>query len=175
LRVPTAPETITRLTDFDGRERLLDPDAIAREMNPLNPAAAALPAGRETLRRTAQYLEQGVSFAVETTLAGHGKLDLLHHAKSRGYEVHLMFVGLDTPERCVGRIRDRVAKGGHFVPEADVRRRFARSVSNAVQALQWADLTKFYDNSGGGHRLVLIAKAGVVVWQEEHLPAWISL
>lgn len=42
--------TITRLTDFEGRERLLDPDAIARGMNPLNPVAAALPAGRETLR-----------------------------------------------------------------------------------------------------------------------------
>jgi predicted ABC-type ATPase len=89
--------------------------------------------------------------------------------------VHLMFVGLDTPEHCVGRIRNRVAKGGYFVPDADVRRRFARSVANAVQALQLADLTKFYDNSGSGHRLVLIAKAGVVVWQAEHLPGWVKL
>jgi predicted ABC-type ATPase len=167
--------TITRLADFEGRDRLLDPDAIARGMNPLNPPAAALPAGRETLRRTGEYLEQRVSFAVETTLAGHGKLDLLHEAKSRGYEVHLMFVGLDTPERCLSRIQNRVANGGHFVPDADVKRRFARSVVNATQALRLVDIAKFYDNSGGGHRLVLIAKAGVVMWQEEPLPGWLAL
>lgn len=39
---------------FDGRERLLDPDAIARELNPAEPAAAAIAAGRETLRRAAR-------------------------------------------------------------------------------------------------------------------------
>ena len=79
--------TITRLTVFEGRDRLIDPDAIAREMNPLDPSAAALPAGREALKRTADYLERGVSFAVETTLAGHGKLDLLRQAKTHGFEV----------------------------------------------------------------------------------------
>jgi len=167
--------TITRLTDFEGRDRLLDPDAIARGMNPFNPSDAALAAGRETLKRTAEYLDRRVSFAVETTLAGHGKLDLLRQAKSRGYEVRLMFVGLDSPERCVGRIRNRVAKGGHFVPDADVRRRFARSVANAVQALRSVDVAEFYDNSGGGHRLVLIAKAGIVVWREDRLPEWVRL
>jgi predicted ABC-type ATPase len=72
--------TLTRLMDFEGRDRLLDPDAIARALNRLDPAAAALSAGRETLKRTAEYLDQGVSFAVETTLAGHGKLDLLREA-----------------------------------------------------------------------------------------------
>ena len=116
-----------------------------------------------------------MSFAVETTLAGHGKLELFRQAKSRGFEVHLMFIGLDTPEQCVGRIRNRVAKGGHFVPDADVMRRFARSVANAVHALPLADIAKFYDNSGSGHRLVLIAKAGVVVWQAERLPGWVKL
>lgn len=167
--------TITRLTDFEGRDRLLDPDAIAVALNRLDPAAAALSAGRESLKRTAEYLDQGVSFAVETTLAGHGKLDLLREAKSRGYEVHLMFVGLDTPERCVSRIRNRVAHGGHFIPDVDVRRRFARSVANAAQGLRSADIAKFYDNSAEGHRLVLVAKAGVVVWQVEPLPAWVKL
>ena len=166
--------TITRLTDFEGLDRLLDPDAIARGMNPFNPAAAALPAGRETLRRTAEFLAQGLSFAVETTLAGHGKLDLVHEAKSHGYDVRLMFIGLDTPERCLRRIRNRVADGGHFVPDADVRRRFARSVANAVQALRLVDYAEFYDNSGDGHRLVLIARAGVVVWQAQPLPGWLG-
>jgi hypothetical protein len=38
-----------------------------------------------------------------------------------------------------------------------------------------ADIAKFYDNAGDGHRLILIAKCGVVVWQENPLPAWVKL
>jgi hypothetical protein len=93
--------TITRSAEFEGRERLLDPDAIAREMNPLHPSAAAIPAGRETLKRTAEYLTQGVSFAVETTLSGHGKLDLLRQAKSRRCKL----VKADVPRRLFRRPR----------------------------------------------------------------------
>jgi predicted ABC-type ATPase len=47
----------------------LDPDEIARGLNPLNPSAAAIAAGRDVLKRTADYLIRGLSFAVETTLS----------------------------------------------------------------------------------------------------------
>ena len=72
--------TLTRSVDFEGRDRLLDPDAIARELNPLDPAAAAMAAGRDVLKRTTDYLNQGVSFAVETTLSGRGRVDLIREA-----------------------------------------------------------------------------------------------
>ena len=167
--------TLTGSVKFEGRGRLLDPDAIARRLNPLNPSAAAIAAGREVLNRTADYIDRGVSFAVETTLSGRGRLDLIRNAKSRGYEIHLIFIGLNSPERCVTRIRNRAARGGHFIPDADVRRRYARSVANAAQALRSADIAKFYDNSGDGARLVLVANAGIVVWQAEPVPEWLRL
>jgi predicted ABC-type ATPase len=116
-----------------------------------------------------------VSFAVETTLSSRNRVDLIRQAKSRGYEIHLVFVGLDSPNRCITRVRNRAARGGHFVPDADVRRRYARSVANAALALRLADTAKFYDNSGDGHRLVLVANAGVVVWRDEAIPEWIGL
>jgi len=167
--------TLTRSVDFEGRERLLDPDAIARGLNPSNPSAAAIAAGREVLKRTEHYLNRGVSFAVETTLSSRGRVELIRQAKSRGYEIHLLFIGLDSSERCIARIRNRAARGGHGVPDADVRRRYARSAANAAQALPLADVAKFYDNSGDGHRLILVANAGIVVWQAETLPAWVKL
>jgi predicted ABC-type ATPase len=167
--------TLTQSLDFAGRDRLLDPDAIARRINPANPCLAAIAAGREVLEKTAEYLSQGVTFAVETTLSGHGKPELIRKAKSLGYVIHLIFVGLDTPERCITRVRNRATRGGHFVPEADVRRRYARSIANAAEVLQSVDLSKFYDNSVDGHRIVLIAERGTVVWQSDPLPAWIKL
>jgi hypothetical protein len=46
----------------------------------------------------------------------------------RGYKTHLVFLGLDSPERCI-TIRNRAAQGGHIIPDADVRRRYARSIA----------------------------------------------
>jgi predicted ABC-type ATPase len=53
--------TITRSADFEGRDRLLDPDAIARSLNVQNPRAAAIAAGREVLQRTTDYQIQAAS------------------------------------------------------------------------------------------------------------------
>ena len=167
--------TLTRSVAFEGRDRLLDPDAIARGMNPQDPSSAAIAAGREVLKRTADYLNRGVSFAVETTLSSRNRVDLIRQAKSRGYEIHLVFVGLDSPDRCITRVRNRAARGGHFVPDADVRSRYARSVANAALALRLADTAKFYDNSGDDARLFLVANAGVVVWRGEGVPEWVGL
>lgn len=167
--------TLTRSVHFEGRERLLDPDAIARRLNPFDPSAAAIAAGREVLKRTADYLDLGVSFAVETTLSSRHRAGLIGEAKSRGYQTRLVFVAVDGPERCIARIRNRAARGGHFIPDADVRRRYARSVANAAQALRFADVAEFYDNSEDGHRLVLVANAGIVVWQAEPIPEWVRL
>jgi predicted ABC-type ATPase len=161
--------------DFEGRDRLLDPDTIAIGLNPLNPSAAAIAAARDVLNRTAAYLNQGMSFAIETTLASRGRLALMRKARSRGYQIHLVFIAMDSPERCIARIWHRAARGGHFVPDADVRRRYARSVANAASALRLADIARFYDNSGDGPRLILLAKAGKVVWQAKVVPEWFKL
>jgi predicted ABC-type ATPase len=167
--------TLTESVYFDGLKRLVDPDAIARVLDPMNPASAAIAAGREALKRIAGYFAEGVSFAVETTLSGKGNLDLIVTAKSRGYEVHLVFVGVDTPERCISRVRNRAARGGHFIPETDVRRRYERAMANSSPAFRLAGVATFYDNSGNGHRLILIAKDGTVVWRTVPLPGWVRL
>jgi predicted ABC-type ATPase len=86
--------------------------------------------------------------------------------------VHLVYVALDNVERNLTRVQGRVAAGGHSVPDDDIRRRYARSLRNAYEAVRIADIAKVYDNSGDGHRLVLVFKAGVVTWRSDHLPAW---
>ena len=41
-----------------------------------------------------------------------------------------MYLLPDSADTCVERVHERVLKGGHFVPEADIRRRFLRSIGN---------------------------------------------
>jgi len=164
--------TLTQSLDFEGRARLLDPDAIARRLNPSDPSAAAISAGREVLHRIEDYLDSQVSFAVETTLASPRNVDLIRRARSLGFETRLVFVATESPERSIMRIQERVARGGHAVPDSDVRRRYARSIANAAEALQSADLAEFYDNSRDGHQLILIARNGTIEWQLHPLPQW---
>lgn len=164
--------TLTKSLDLEGRDRLLDPDAVARRLNPSDPSAAAISAGREVLKRIEDYLSSQVSFAVETTLSSRRNVDLICRAKSCGFEVHLVFVGTESPERSIARIRDRVSKGGHAVPDSDVRRRYSRSLANAAEAIRSADVATVFDNSGDEHRLILIARNGTIVWRVEPLPQW---
>jgi len=167
--------TLTKSVDFDGRDRLVDPDAVAWALNAADPGAAAIAAGREVLKRVAAYLAAGVSFAVETTLSGKGNLDLIVRAKARGYDVHLVFVGVDTPERSISRVRNRAARGGHSISDADVRRRYERAMTNSARALRLAGIATFYDNSADQARLILLAKDGIVVWRAVPTPAWAKL
>jgi predicted ABC-type ATPase len=77
--------TLTERMGFEGREHLLDPDAVARDINPSNPAAAAIEAGRQVSMRIREYLLRRTSFAVETTLSGRSIMTLMADARSRGY------------------------------------------------------------------------------------------
>ncbi|HEY4087856.1 MAG TPA: AAA family ATPase [Bryobacteraceae bacterium] len=159
--------------DYEGRENLLDPDAIARRMNPEDIHRAAVAAGREVIRRTREYLEAGVSFAIETTLSSSSILETMRAARERGFTVYLIYVCLDTPERNVQRVGERVSRGGHDVPPVDVRRRYERSLMNLGPALKLADEARVYDNSGERPRKVLEARDGAIVWRDDNPPAWV--
>jgi predicted ABC-type ATPase len=127
------------------------------------------------LKRIDGCLDRNESLAVETTLSSRASLSLMDKARARGYEIHLTFVALDSPERCVARIRNRALRGGHFIPDADVRRRYKRSIANLPEALRAADVALVYDNSGDEHRLVLTMRSGVVISRSKELPHWADL
>jgi hypothetical protein len=103
--------TLSEWVDLAGRGLLLDPDAIARAINPLLTRSAAIPAGREVLRLIEEYIGRRETLAVETTLSSNASLKLIEYTRDQGYEVHLIFVALESPERCIMRIQNRVVDG----------------------------------------------------------------
>lgn len=60
-------------------------------------------------------------------------------AKAKRFEVRLIYVILDSPDRNVERVRLRVAKGGHDVAERKIRERYARSLQQLPWLLKQAD------------------------------------
>ena len=104
-----------------------------------NPADAAR-AMRDTVQDLRQALAAGESIHQETTLAGNAKSfqNLIDRAHAQGYEVTLLYVTLNSADTAVDRVAARVAKGGHGVDEADIRRRYDSSHANLqVLASLW--------------------------------------
>jgi len=110
--------------------RFVNPDDIARELNPDAPEHAKIAAGREALHRIDEFFDDGESFAIETTLSGIVHVKTLRRAKELGYGTTLIYVFVDSAEICIARIAARVRNGGHYIPDADVRRRYGRSKRN---------------------------------------------
>ncbi len=110
--------------------QFLSADAIAAEIAPENPASAKIAAGRAFLKRLELAIHSDQSLVVESTLSGRSLVHDLQQAKCKGFATEILFVFLDSEDSCVERVRERASKGGHDVPEGDIRRRFRRSITN---------------------------------------------
>jgi predicted ABC-type ATPase len=164
--------TLTSSISFEGNANLIDPDAIARRLDVARPARAAIPAAREAILRCKALLADRASFSLETTLAGHGAMGLVRQARKAGYQTFLVYVSLGDPELHIERVRLRVSQGGHDIPDADIRRRYWRSLARAPEALRLASEAAVLDNSGLHPVRVLLLKDGRLVWQADSLPKW---
>lgn len=110
---------------------------------------ALLDAGKIAVRKIDECLEKGISFTQETTLSGARTERTIRRAKERGYTIRLYYIGLDTMEESLGRIRNRVAKGGHDIPKEDVKRRFSTRFADVLRVLPYCDEARFFDNDNG--------------------------
>ena len=167
--------TFTRATQEALRVPVIDPDQEARLFRPDAPEAVAIVGGRQAIKRARAYLTNNESFAAETTLSGNTYLRMMAEVKQKGWQVNLIYIGIDNVQTSIERVAQRVAQGGHNVPEEDIRRRYARSLANLPPALQLADRTLIFDNSTiEGHRQILTIENGRVTQKARELPEWIK-
>ena len=69
--------------------------------------------------------------------------------QAAGYRVSLWFLSLPSPESALARVAERVGHGGHSVPDAVVRRRFAAGLENFEKVYKsLVDDWGLYDNAG---------------------------
>ena len=131
---------------------VIDPDKLAADG--LSPVAA----GKAAVKMARLFLENGVSFARESTLTSHFDFTLMSEAKKKGYSIELVYIGLESSDLAWARVASWAARGGHSVPYEDVIRRFTRSLENLPKAIALADKATILDNSTQGYRLIQVAK-----------------
>ena len=131
--------------------RYFNPDEEARSLRADDPGLSVAAAnglawamGRRGLERAIARQED---FAFETTLGGRTITALLVQALDAGLEVVMRFVGLDTPERHIARVRARARRGGHDIPAATIRERYTTSREHLIALLPRLTELIVYDNS----------------------------
>ena len=150
------------LADRFVRERIpiVNPDNIARDLpRTTDGGLAELAAGKLALKERAERLRTGETFGFETTLSGTTELRAMRDAKSSGYKVNLVYVGVSDAAISMARISERVRRGGHDVDDGAVARRYAASLGQLPEAMVIADRTIVFDNGGRRHRLLLVRDA----------------
>lgn len=149
----------------------VNPDIIAARLGgPEN--TKDLRAGRKTLKIIKELIDKGESFTRETTLTSHEIIRTMRDARKLGYMVNLIYVCVEDVSTSKARVRNRVALGGHDIPEDVQERRFQKSLDNAPRAAREADYAIFYHNGAKGHELVAEALKGRVTHTSNSLPNW---
>lgn len=153
----TAPALVR---DLFGVVEFVNADLIAQGLSAFDTEAVAFQAGKVMLRRLHQLASQQKDFAFETTLSTRSYAPWLADMEERGYEVNLVFLWLPSPAVAIARVAERVRLGGHNVPEAVVRRRYARGLANFFHLyLPIVSRWWFFDNSPAeGPRLLASGK-----------------
>jgi predicted ABC-type ATPase len=85
---------------------------------------------------------------------------------------------MDSPERLLARVRQRVSEGGHDVPGQRILERYPRTLVNLRQAVRRADMAMLYDNPGEVSRSftgpirVAVCRGEVTRILHQPLPQW---
>jgi predicted ABC-type ATPase len=133
------------------RVEYFNPDEAARRILAVNPGISQAQANSAAWHEGTRLLERAIAerldFAFETTLGGRTITGLLERAAARGFEVRVWYVGLNGPDLHVARVRARVARGGHDIPEPRIRERYDASRLNLIRLLPSLRELWVYDNS----------------------------
>jgi predicted ABC-type ATPase len=118
------------LRDFLGITEFVNADVFAQGLSAFNPAGAAVQAGRIMLSRMRELADDRKSFAYETTLAARSHANWMQELREAGYQIHLVYLWIRSPDTAVERVAERVRQGGHNIPEDVIRRRYERGLRN---------------------------------------------
>jgi predicted ABC-type ATPase len=124
--------SFTILPEMLNCKEFVNADSIAAGLSPFNPESVAIEAGRLMLSRIHELMKARVDFAFETTLATRSYVSLVKAAQQVGYKVKLLFIWLDSPLTAIQRVADRVAEGGHNIPNDIIERRYFRGIFNLM-------------------------------------------
>lgn len=144
-------------------DEFVNADLIAAGLSPFAPDRAAFEAGRLMLRRLRDLAARREDFSFETTLSGRAYAPLLREFHSVGYRIRLDFLWIPSLDLTRDRVNQRVAKGGHNIPDEVQLRRFHLGVRNLAELYRpLVDRWRLFENTKENPYLVAEERDGVL-------------
>lgn len=128
---------------------------------------------REAVKLIKQYIFEGTSFNQETTLSGKSILKNIKLAKENGFYIIMNYVGVEGPKVAKERVKIRVSRGGHGIPDKDIERRYYDSLNNLNNVIEFCDEINVYDNTEILKEIIYL-KNGKIIWIDQKVPNWAS-
>lgn len=152
----------------------INADILARERWPDEADKHAYEAGRIVAEQRVSLIEAGRSFVTETVFSHPSKLQLLELAMSSGFQTLLIYIHLQSEELAKFRVEERVARGGHPVPDDKIGPRYRRLFQQVKTAVPVVDKAMLFDNSRREAPFLHIAtiRSGVLTKSVNPLPSW---
>jgi predicted ABC-type ATPase len=161
---------LVQITEF------VNADVIAQGLSGFAAENVAIEAGRIMLNRLHDLAAQRANFAFETTLASRTLFRHLYEWTEAGYDFHLFYFWVPSPEFSIARVASRVKMGGHFVDSETIRRRYDRSLDNFFHLYQSiADRWFFYNNTNAPGETLIAAGHGTIIDEVHDAALWNSI
>ena len=138
------------IMNFIGEGKYFNADEIAKCISPEDPGKVQVQAraAKILLGELERQIELREDFAFETTLSGFGYMPRILRWRKNNWNVVLYYLYIPSPNFSLQRVKERVSRGGHDIPEKDIFRRYPRSLSNLFTYSNICDMTLCFDNSG---------------------------
>ncbi len=107
--------------------KFINADEIAKKYDPNDIQKYKVKAGKEFFYELDKSLKEEDSFIIETTMSGKYLIKVINEAKKQSFDVTIIYLFLETQKENIYRVKNRVLKGGHNVPQEDIIRRYHRS------------------------------------------------
>jgi predicted ABC-type ATPase len=122
-----------------------------------------------------RLLAARATFTLETVMSHPSKVELLERAQHLGYRTYLYFIATDDPEINISRVRTRVQRGGHEVPEDRIVKRYHASLDLLMPAIRRTNRAFIFDNSSEGREktwLAEVTEGRELEMKTDQMPAW---
>ncbi len=124
----------------------INPDDIALTLDG-SYAARVAQAQRLAESQRQDCLDTRKSFSFETVMSHPSKIEVLKKSRALGYFNILYFVATESPDFNIDHVRQRVAMGGHDVPEDRIVARYARALALLPDAIRQCDYIVLFDST----------------------------
>jgi predicted ABC-type ATPase len=124
-------------------------------------------------------IQARLNYAFETNFSSENPMKTAREFKNAGYDIHLVFIGLNSLEESIQRVEYRIRKGGHKVTEESIRYNYEFGFKNLYKFFTEFDSVTLFDNGVAAieesviPREILHIERGKVSLQVKNYPSWV--